>query len=134
MYLMDDKCVDDTVKALIVPTDLYSIIRKEKDAQYALYKGFGEVNAYETMQALSMGKPQRRLETSRLAREIVKVFLSRVGQIHICGKEGRSAWEASTRFMNYSDDEISKMLTAMIKEDGLLDVNCVLFIVFIANL
>jgi hypothetical protein len=112
---------DDTVQAQIVPVDLYSIIHNAKEAQFAQYGKHCQWHYDEKMEALRQGKPQERLQGDRLAREVVRILLATGKSTHITGREGQGVWGNGIQFPNYSQDQVSGMLHALMNEDGLLD-------------
>ncbi len=68
---------DDTVKAKIIPVDLYSLVQQEKKKQFDYFGEIYRDDYKKRMAAFEKGLPQQMLEDERIAREITRAILSK---------------------------------------------------------
>lgn len=113
--------IDDSVKAEIEPTDLYSLIYPVKEAHFNGYGRHSNSDYKRKMLALAEGKPQQRLQEYRLAREIVRAILTGKQWIALEGEGIPIRTAGATTFPTVPDKELREHLYGLI-EDGLLDM------------
>ena len=122
--------VDDTVHAQVAIVNLYDLVYSVKEQQFANYGRIGDSGYEQKMLALLEGKPQQRLQTDRIAREVVRAMLTAKDSwynspswVHLEGKDPKYCRTlGATTFPTIPNEEIRKRLYALNNEDGLLDV------------
>ncbi len=112
---------DDTVKAKIIPVDLYPLIQPVKEAHFKTYGRVWDHDYEKKMTALKEGKPQQRLEEDRIAREVVRAILASDCWVVLEGKESPIHCYGATVFPDIPNDDITNKVYGLMNEDGLLD-------------
>lgn len=119
--------IDDTVNAQIIHVDLYDAVYSRGDEFYSKDSKWDIKKHKEQKEAIRQGRPQKRLEESRLAREIVRAILSTEDNaVRLMGGDKYNQSEFNQEYKNLiifpdvPDKEVNHMAHTL-KGDGLLD-------------
>jgi hypothetical protein len=116
---------EGTVNADIIPINLYDLVFSTiiKNRSYKTSSlNIIDQNSAKRLDALKAEKPQQRLKTDRLAREIVKSLLCTDMWTELKGKSSGMYHHGAVFFPDIDNAVLIDKTKALMNEDGLLDV------------